>query len=105
MIMLDIITSFPNEYRYPPERQSHRMRPSQAVASGQAVTLTATNRGRALPCLSMNDAPAAEKSATNIGEITFGGPIFNVVSLNYLGKRHKKKFTKSLGGGMAPVAP
>ena len=46
----------------------------------------------------MNDAPAAEKSATNIGEITFGGPIFNVVSLNYLGKRHKKTFTKSLGG-------
>ena len=37
-------------------------------------------------------------SATNIGEITFGGPIFNVVSLNYLGKRHKKTFTKSLGG-------
>ena len=30
-----------------PERQSHRMRPSQAVASGQAVTLTATNRA---PC-------------------------------------------------------
>ena len=54
----------------------------------------------------MNDAPAAKKSATNIGEITFGGPIFNVVSLNYLGKRHKKTFTKSLGGGgMAPVAP
>ena len=46
----------------------------------------------------MNDAPAAKKSATNIGEITFGGPIFNVVSLNYLGKRHKKTFTKSLGG-------
>ena len=47
-----------------------------------------------------------KKSATNIGEITFGGPIFNVVSLNYLGKRHKKTFTKSLGGGgMAPVAP
>ena len=60
--------------------------------------------GRALPCLSMNDAPAAKKSATNIGEITFGGPIFNVVSLNYLGKRHKKTFTKSLGG-MAPVPP
>ena len=53
----------------------------------------------------MNDAPAAKKSATNIGEITFGGPIFNVVSLNYLGKRHKKTFTKSLGGGMAPVVP
>ena len=60
--------------------------------------------GCALPCLSMNDAPAAKKSATNIGEITFGGPIFNVVSLNYLGKRHKKTFFKSLGGGMAPVA-
>ena len=53
----------------------------------------------------MNDAPAAKKSATNIGEITFGGPIFNVVSLNYLGKRHKKTFTKSLGGGHGPCGP
>ena len=53
----------------------------------------------------MNDAPAAKKSATNIGKITFGGPIFNVVSLNYLGKRHKKHLQKVFGGGMAPVAP
>ena len=50
-------------------------------------------------------APAAKKSATNIGEITFGGPIFNVLRLNYLGKRHKKTFTKSLGGGHGPCGP
>ena len=40
-----------------------------------------------------------------MGQVTFGGPIFNVVSLKCIGKRQKKTFTKSLGGVMAPVPP
>ena len=65
--------------------------------SGRIVSVNCTNRPVS--------APAAKKSATNIGEITFGGHIFNVVSLNYLGKRHKKTFTKSWGGGAWPMWP
>ena len=42
-----------------------------------------------------------------MGQVTFGGPIFNVVSLKYIGKRQKKTFTKSFfwGGGSWPPCP
>ena len=40
-----------------------------------------------------------------MGQVTFGGPIFNVVSLKCIGKRQKKTFTKSLGGGSWPPCP
>ena len=33
-------------------------------------------------------SPERNKIANNIGEITFGGGIVNVVSLTYIGKRH-----------------
>ena len=40
-----------------------------------------------------------------MGQVTFGGPIFNVVSLKYIGKRQKKTSTNSLGGGHGTVPP
>ena len=40
-----------------------------------------------------------------MGQVTFGGPIFNVVSLKCIGKRQKKHLPKVLGGVMAPVPP
>ena len=41
-----------------------------------------------------------------MGQVTFGGPIFNVVSLKCIGKRQKKNiYQKFFGGVMAPVPP
>ena len=36
----------------------------------------------------MGGAQSETKLPKNIGEMTFGGGIFNVVSLKYIGKRH-----------------
>ena len=60
--------------------------------------------GRALPCLSMNDAPAAKKSATNIGEITFGGPILMLSASTTLVSATKKHLPK-VWGGHGPCGP
>ena len=36
----------------------------------------------------MGGAQSEKNLPTNIGEMTFGGGIFNVVSLKYIGRRH-----------------
>ena len=71
----------------------------------------------------MGGAQSEKKLHTNIGEMTFGGGIFNVVSLKYIGKRHlvitytlkernnlnqferKKHLPKVLWGGTWPPWP
>ena len=85
------------------ERQSHRMRPSQAVASGQAVTLTATNRG-ARPALSVYEwcIAIAKDDSCQPATGCWVCDLFLMLSASTTLVSATKKHLPKVGGGHGP---